>query len=386
VSRLPVLPYGRQWIVDADVQAVADTLRGDWLTQGPAVARFEAALAEACGARHAVAVANGTLALHLACLAADVGPGSEGITSPITFLASANCFVTCGARPRFADIDPATWNLDPRAAEAAVNERTRALVPVDFAGLPADLEAFRAVADRHGLVVIEDACHALGATYHGRPVGGTGLAEMVCLSFHPVKHVTTGEGGAILTDDDTLARRLRRLRHHGITKDPAELTGNDGPWYYEMHEIGTNGRLTDFQCALGQAQLTRLPQFVARRRAVAAAYRQGFAGLAGVRLQADPGDRTNAHHLFVIHLDPAVHDRKAAFEALVAEGIVPQVHYVPVHLQPFYQRTFGTARGDFPHAEAYYAGCLSLPMFPALTDADVLRVVATVRAVLGAAA
>lgn len=377
-----VIPYGRQFIDDDDIEAVTAALRGDWLTQGPTVRRFEEELASACGAKHAVAVSNGTVALQLACLAADLKEGDEALTSPITFLASATAAVACGARPRFADIDPKDWTISPSAAAAAINERTKVIIPVDFAGLPCDLENLRALADASQLTIISDACHSIGATYHGHPVGGTGLAHMTCFSFHPVKTITTGEGGAVLTDDVALAEKLRLLRHHGMTKDPAALSRRDeGPWYYELHQPALNGRLTDFQCALGLSQLKKLERFVARRQMIARRYRDALDNIPGVSLQAEPEGRSNAHHLFVIHVDGR-HDRRALFEALAREGIHCQVHYHPVHLQPYFMQTFGTGVGDCPAAEAYAAGCLSLPIYPALEDDDQQRVIDRLQALL----
>jgi len=373
-----LIPYGKQSIDDDDIRAVVEALKGDWLTQGPAVERFEAALAEYCGARHAVAVSNGTVALHLACLAIGLKPGDEGITTPITFAASANCMLYCGATPRFADIRQDTWNIDPEQVRKAVGPKTKVLIPVDFAGLPCDLEEIRRIADAHRLVVIDDACHALGAEYQRKKLGGCGLAEMTVFSFHPVKHITTGEGGAVLTDDAVLAKRLRQLRHHGITRDPADLQRNDGPWYHEMQELGYNGRITDFQCALGQSQLGKLDQFLSRRREIAAKYRSALAGVPGLRFQGLSDGRAHAYHLFVVHLDPERYDRRVVFEGLRARGVAPQVHYIPVHGQPIMRRLAGV-QGPFPHAERYYAGCLSLPMYPGLTDAEQESVVSALK-------
>lgn len=377
------LPYGRQEIDDDDVRAVVEALRSDWLTQGPAVERFERALEASTGARHAVAVANGTVALHLACLAAELGPGDEGITTPITFAASATCLAYVGATPRFVDIERDTFNLDATLLAAAITPRTRAIIPVHFGGLPCDLGAVRAVADRHGLVVIADACHALGALLDGKPIGGTGLAELIVLSFHPVKHVTTAEGGAVLTDDDTLARRLRRLRHHGIVNTPDEIAPDQGGWYYEIQLLGINARLSDLHAALGASQLARLDRFVARRRELVARYRAALAGVPGLRLQAEPAGRTHSYHLQVIWLDPAQHDRRRVYDELRAQEIFTQVHYIPVHFHPLHQRLSGAKRGDFPVAEEYYAGALSLPLFPAMRDEDVDRVTAALLRVLG---
>jgi len=373
-----MIPYGKQSVDDADIAAVVEALRSDWLTQGPLVDRFEKALAERCGARHAVVVANGTVALHLACLAAGLAPGDEGLTSSLTFLASANCMLYCGATPVFVDIRPDTWNVDPAKIEAAITERTKVIIPVHFAGLPCDMREIRAIARARGLTVIEDACHALGATYEGQPIGAPEAADMVCLSFHPVKHITTGEGGAILTQDDDVAARLRRLRHHGITKEPALLRRNDGPWYYEVHELGYNGRLTDIQCALGISQLSRLDGFLDRRMAIARAYRAALSDLPGISFQKESSDRSHAYHLFVVHFDPAHIDRRAVFDKLREDGIAPQIHYVPVHGQPFMEER-ARVSGSMSETERYYAGCLSLPMYPTLSSVEQEKVIEALR-------
>lgn len=394
---MKTLPYGKQLIDDDDVNAVAAQLRDDWLTQGPTVARFEAALCKVTGAKHAVAVSSGTAALHLACLAAGVRPGDIGITTTNTFVASANGIRYCGGRPRIVDIDPDTGLISTDALESAVNELTaagtsaRVIVPVDFSGGTADLVAVERVARRAGAVVIEDAAHSLGAeyTYEGRSYRAASCAHstMAILSFHPVKHLTTAEGGAITTNDEQLCRTLLELRTHGITRDPAKLTRNDGPWYQEQQSLGYNYRLTDLQCALGASQARKLPAFLARRREIAATYdaaflRAPFDGhLAPLRVREGV---TSAYHLYVVRLTPRAGEplegvaarRKALYMALRERGIFPQVHYVPVHLHPDFQ--VFVAGQTFPGGDAYYAGCLSLPMYPALTDADVHRVIETV--------
>jgi len=369
-----VIPYGKQWIDDEDIAAVVEVLRSDRLTQGPVVSRFEATLAEYFGAKHAIALCNGTVALHLACLAAGLGPGDEGITTPITFLASAACMVYCGTRPVFADIDSRTWNIDPIDLEKKITKKTRVVIPVDFAGLPCDMTEIRALADRNGLTVIEDACHAIGAEYKGRRIGAGGLADMTCFSFHPVKHITTGEGGAVLTDNDELAQKLLTLRHHGIVKDRTETPNRDGPWYYEAHHIGYNGRITDFQCALGIRQMAKLDRFLERRRKIASFYLEALNGLEGVTFQATPPDRNHAYHLFIAHLDPNLYDRRSVFEELIEHDIGPQVHYVPLYRQPAI-RAVGGDQGAFPCTDWYYDGCISLPMFPSLTDDEQNRVI-----------
>jgi UDP-4-amino-4,6-dideoxy-N-acetyl-beta-L-altrosamine transaminase len=379
-----VIPYGRQWLDEDDIAAVVAVLRGDWLTQGPHVAQFESALAELCGARYAVATSSGTAALHIAALASGIGPGDTAITSPISFVASANCIAYCGARPHFADVDPASITLDiDSLADACERYRPRLIVPVDFAGQPADLPAIHDVARRHHAMVIEDAAHALGASYQheGREyrAGCCAHSDMAIFSFHPVKHVTTGEGGAVVTNDRALYQRLCDLRTHGITRDPARLTRQDGPWYYEQHLLGYNYRITDFQCALGTAQLRKLPEFVARRRAIVDQYAELLRDVSDrlALLLEGPG-RYSSYHLMVARLAEGAPGRRRMFDRLHERGIRAQVHYSPIHLQPWYRAQFDYAPGDFPHAERYYEGCLSLPLYPAMTDADVSRVCAAV--------
>ncbi len=371
------IPYGRQIIDAADRAAVDKVLRSDWLTQGPNIPAFEAAVARVCGARHAVACANGTAALHLACLAAGLKPGDEAVVPPITFAATANAVTYCGARAVFADVKADTLTLDPAALQAALTPRTKAVLPVHFAGLPADMAEIGKIARARRLIVIEDAAHALGATYGGRPVGACEYSDMAILSFHPVKHIATGEGGMVLTNDDDLANRLRLFRSHGITRDPALLENKDeGGWYYEMQELGFNYRIPDILCALGLSQLKKLPKFLARRRALAKAYRKAFASVPGVTLQALPAGREHAWHLFTIQVPAA--KRRALYDFLHARGILANVHYIPVHTLPYYRRA-GWKDASFPHAETFYAGSLSLPMHAGLTDADQRRVVAAVR-------
>jgi UDP-4-amino-4,6-dideoxy-N-acetyl-beta-L-altrosamine transaminase len=376
-----LLPYGRHWLDEDDIAAVVAVLRGDWLTQGPLVAGFEQALADSCDARYAVAVSSGTAALHLACLAAGVGPGDVGLTSPITFVASANCIAYCNGTPAFVDVDPRTITMDPLALEIACQrQRPKVVIPVDFAGQPADLTALSRIARAYGALVIEDAAHSLGATYQYQGqefrTGSCVHADMAVLSFHPVKHITTGEGGAVLTNDQGLYRRLLDLRTHGITKDDARLTRQEGPWYYEQHDLGFNYRITDMQCALGISQLRKLAQFVDRRRHLVRQYRERLADLEGdVTLLSEAPDRRSSYHLLVAQVRGGALRRRAVFEALQSRGVRAQVHYFPVHLQPWYQKRHGYRDGDFPHAEAYYAGCLSLPLFPRMTDSDVERAV-----------
>ena len=371
------LSYGRQVIDAADRAAVDKALRSPWLTQGPAVAAFEEALARACGAKYAVACTNGTAALHLACLAADLGPGDEAVVPAITFAATANAALYCGAEPVIVDVKPDTITLDPAAFARAVTRRTKAVLPVHFAGLPADMSEIAAIAKKRKLIVIEDAAHALGATYKGKRIGACERSDMAILSFHPVKHIATGEGGAVLTNDAKLRDRLRLFRSHGITREPALLDNkNEGGWYYEMQTLGFNYRLTDLQCALGLSQLKKLGRFLARRRAIARLYEAAFKDDSRVKLQHRPKDREHAWHLFTIQVPAA--RRRALYDLLHARGILANVHYIPLHRLPYYARR-GWAKKRFPAAEAYYAGALSLPMHAALTDAEVRRVISVVR-------
>ncbi len=380
-----MLPYGRQWIDESDVAAVMAAVRAPALTQGPGVEAFEADLAAAVGARFAVAFNSGTAALHAAYAALDLGPDRGILTSPITFAATANAARYLGAPVRFADVDPAFALLDPEAVAREMAPEVGAVVPVHLAGHVADLERLAAVAARRGWAIVEDAAHALGARYRtadGRwhRVGACAHSAMCCFSFHPVKHITTGEGGAVTTNDAALAARLRRFRTHGITRDPAELTRDEGPWYYEQHELGFNYRITDLQCALGRSQLRRLPAFVARRREIAARYDAAFDGVPGLAPLRSPAWSEGSYHLYVIRV-PAGR-RRATFEALRAAGLLVNVHYLPVYRHPYWRRT-GHATTTLPQAEAYYAGAISLPMYPALGDADVATVIATVREVVG---
>ncbi len=377
-----MLPYGRQTIDDADVAAVLEVLRSPFLTAGPMVGRFEQALAAKVGARYASVCANGTAALHLVYAALGIGEGDEIITTPITFSATAAAAYYVGAKVRFADVDPATGNMDPASVEALVTPRTRAIVPVHLGGLPVDLEAFAAIAQRHGIALVEDACHALGATYHGTPIGSR--SDATVFSFHPVKHITTGEGGAIVTHNAALKQRIDRLRGHGIERDPAQMQAPEGPWSYEVQELGWNYRLSDLACALGLSQLAKLDGFVARRRELAARYREQL--FAGVSAPPEFGDRESSYHLFAVAIDfPRFRTtRKVVVERLAAAGIGTQVHYIPLLHHPLHAARcpdeVGRAR---PGADQYYARTLSLPMFPAMTDADVGEVVAQLSRALG---
>lgn len=368
------IPYGRQSIDAADTAAVTAALRSGWLTTGPRVAAFEKAFARFTGAREAVAVANGTAALHAAMHAAGVGPGMEVIVPAMTFAASANCAVFQGAIPRFCDVDSRTLLADPVSVRRLVTRRTKAIVAVDYAGQPCDLDALLRLARRHGLVLVEDAAHSLGARDGRRRVGS--IAPLTTFSLHPVKHLTTGEGGMVTTDDPATAARLRRFRNHGISADHHQRTAS-ATWVYEVVDLGYNYRLTDFQCALGLSQLAKVPAWIARRRAIAARYDRAFSGLAGVRPLARRPGAFHSYHLYVVRIDAnAVRGGRAAvFEGMRRRGIGVNVHYIPVHLHPFYRRRFGTRPGLCPAAERAYGEILSLPMFPTLGDRQVQSVI-----------
>jgi len=377
-----MLPYGRQWVDEDDIRAVVEVLRSDWLTTGPAVATFEEAFAAQVGAKYAVAVSSGTAALHAAAFAAGIGPDDEVIVPAMTFAASANCVRYQGGTVVFVDVRPDTLNLDVAHAESAVTPRTRAIVTVDYTGQPSDLDELRALADRHHLILIEDGCHALGATYRGRPVGS--LADLTAFSLHPVKHITTGEGGLITTNDRGMATRLRQFRNHGITTAPAQREAA-GSWFYEMTELGYNYRLTDFQCALGHAQLQKLPAWVARRREIAARYSAAFAGMRELETPPVLPGRESSWHLYVIRLNLECLrvGRTEVFRALRAENIGVNVHYIPVPWHPYYQR-LTYKRGQWPVSEGAYERLISLPVFPAMGEQDIDDVISACTKVIRA--
>ena len=367
--RSTLLPYGRQSIDEDDIQAVIDTLRSAWLTTGPKVDEFEESFASTVGARYAISFSSGTAALHGAAFAAGLKPGDEAITSPLTFAATANCLLYQGATPVFADVCPDTLNVDPEQIAARITSKTRVLLPVDYSGHPADLESILALADRHGLTVIEDACHALGAEYQGRRVGS--IAHMSVFSFHPVKHVTTGEGGMVATDKSDFAQTLRRFRNHGISSE-ARQRQTSGQWQYEMVLLGYNYRLPDIGCALGLSQLKKLERNLLRRREIAAIYTAAFREIAGILPPAVRKDINPAWHLYPIRVEATLRAGRAeVFRALRAENIGVNVHYIPVHLHPYYRNLFGYKGGEYPIAEAAYDGLISLPMFHGMSDQDV---------------
>ena len=377
-----MIAYARQDITEEDIAAVVSVLRSDLITQGPAVPRFEAAAGEICGASHGVAVSSGTAALHLACLALEIGPGDCVWTSPITFVASANCARYCGAAVDFVDIDPATGNMSVAALAAKLEQAEltgrlpKALIPVHLAGTPCDMAGIGALARRYGFKIIEDASHAIGAMRGGLRVGACAHSDIAVFSFHPVKIITTGEGGMALTNDSELATRMAELRSHGITRAPGRMTAAPaGPWYYEQIALGFNYRMTDLQAALGLSQLDRLADFLARRHALAERYDARLQGLPLAPL-ARPADARSALHLYIVRIDcgRAGKSHRQVFEQLHAAGIKVQLHYMPVHLQPYY-RALGFAPGDFPAAEAYAQDAMSLPLYPALREAEQDRVV-----------
>jgi perosamine synthetase len=375
-----LLPYGHQSIDEKDIQAVVKVLRSDWLTTGPKIAKFEEAFAARVGAKHAVSFSSGTAALHAAAFAAGLQPGDEAITSPMTFVATSNCVLYQGATPIFADVSADTLNVDPEQVGSRITDRTKAILPVDYAGHPADLDPILQLADRHGLVIIEDSCHALGAEHRGRRVGS--IAHMTVFSFHPVKHLTTGEGGIVTTDRADFAETLRHFRNHGISTE-ARQRQTAGQWHYEMVLLGFNYRLTDIACALGLSQLQKLESNLARRRQIAARYTAASDRIPGMIAPTVRAEVNPAWHLYPIRLDLAKlsADRGQVFRALRAENIGVNVHYIPVHMHPYYRSRFGYKGGEFPIAEAAYQSLLSLPMFHGMTEQDVEDVIQAVKKV-----
>lgn len=375
--------YGRQFVDESDIAAVAQVLRSDFLTCGPKIDEMEQALTAYTGAKYAVAVSNGTAALHCACLTAGIGPGDEVITTPITFAASANCALYCGARPVFADINPDTYNIDPASIRACITERTKAVVAVDFTGQVVEYEKIRAICDEYGLIFIEDAAHSLGTKYNGRQVGS--LADMTTFSFHPVKTITGGEGGAVLTDSEEYHKKLTLAHAHGITHEEEWMMDapHEGPWYYEQVELGFNYRITDFQAALIISQMKKLDRFIARRKEIVSRYNETFSDIPELILQKEIPESDTCRHLYIIRLDLTKLNctRREFFDAMSAENVQCQIHYVPVYWFPYYRR-LGYEKGLCPKAEEIYKGIMSIPLYPGMTDQDVEDVIQAVKKVV----
>lgn len=374
--------YGKQWVGEDDIEAVNATLRSDFITCGPKVQEMEQALCAYTGAKYAVAVSNGTAALHCACIAAGIGPGDEVITTPITFAASANCALYCGATPVFADINPETYNIDPASIRERITDKTKAVVAVDFTGQVVEVEEIRKICDEYNLIFIEDAAHSIGSKYNGSQVGS--LADLTTLSFHPVKTVTGGEGGAILTDNEEFYHKLMLSRTHGITHDEAEMSETpEGIWCYEQVMLGYNYRITDFQAALITSQMNKLDQFVSRRKEIVAKYNAAFAEVPEIIVQKEIPQADTCRHLYIIqlNLDKLNCTRREFFDAMSAENVQPQVHYIPVYWFPHYQK-LGFEKGLCPKAEHIYSRIMSIPLYPRMTDQDVADVIHAVKKVV----
>lgn len=355
------IPYGKQTIDEKDIEAVTAVLRSDYLTTGPLIQEFEQKVAANTGAAYAVAVANGTAALHAACVAAEIKSGDEVITTPITFAASANCVLYCGGTPVFADIDPHTYNISPKEIEKKITKKTKAIIAVHFTGQPCEMDEIHAIAKKHHLTVIEDAAHALGAAYHGKHIGS--LSHMTTFSFHPVKQITTGEGGMILTNDKKLYEKLKLFRTHGIIREKESMESWDGPWYYEQTELGFNYRITDIQCALGISQMEKLPAFLEKRKKIAKKYDEVFDAHPNIEIPYQKPGCESAYHLYVIRVKYA--DRRKVFDMLRSSRIGVNVHYIPIYRFPYYKEN-GYADVCCPNAESYYKECISLPIYPTL--------------------
>ena len=374
-----MISYGKQTIDKSDIDAINEVLKGDWLSSGPAVKTFEDDLNKYFGSKYACAVSNGTAALHLTGKALEWQSEDIVITSPVTFLATANSIVYAGAIPDFVDIDPITYTIDPNQLEEKVKtyrkngKNVKAVIGIDFAGHPCNWEALRTLADKYELQLVNDNCHAMGASYNGDKKYAVHFADVVTQSYHPVKHITTGEGGVALTDSPIIDEKIRRYRNHGMTKEKNMLKKNDGPWYYEMHEIGYNYRITDFQCALGSSQLKKLNKFVKKRREIAGKYNESFANVDNLIIPGTQNFVNHAYHIYPLHIDfeKLTLSKKELFEKMKNAGITLQVHYIPIHLQPYYQKHYGFSLGDFPVSENYYSNEISLPIYPDLSNREI---------------
>ena len=358
-----MIPYGRQTIEEDDVQAVVDVLRSDYLTTGPKIAEFEKMVADYVGAKYAVAISNGTSALHAACFAAGIQPGDEVITTPLTFAASSNCVLYCGGTPVFADVDPKTYNIDPEDIRRKITDKTKAIIAVHLAGQPCDMDEIHKIAKEHDLLVIEDGAHALGSVYKGKKVGT--LSDMTTFSFHPVKPITTGEGGMIVTDNEEFYKKMMLFRSHGITRDENLMTRNDGPWFYQQLDLGYNYRITDIQCALGCSQMKKLDRFLSRRKEIVARYNEAFADCENIVTPYQLPETESGWHLYIVQVKNC--DRRKVFEALREQGIAVNVHYIPVYMHPYYQE-HGYKEIHCRKAEEVYSHIISLPLYPTLTE------------------
>lgn len=358
-----MIPYGKQTIEQDDIQAVVDVLKSDFLTTGPKIAEFEQTVADYVGAKYAVAISNGTSALHAACFAAGIEPGDEVITTPLTFAASANCVLYCGGTPVFADVDPKTYNIDPEDIRRKITDRTKAIIAVHLAGQPCDMDAIHSIAREHGLIVIEDGAHALGSVYKGKKVGS--MSDMTTFSFHPVKPITTGEGGMIVTDNEEFYKKMVLFRSHGITRDDSMMTRNDGPWFYQQFDLGYNYRITDIQCALGCSQMKKLDRFLARRKEIVARYNEAFADCDNIITPYQLSDTESGWHLYIVQVKNC--DRRQVFEGMREKGIGVNVHYIPVYMHPYYQE-HGYENVHCANADEIYSHIISLPLYPGLTS------------------
>lgn len=373
-----MIPYGKQTIDQDDIQAVVDVLKSDFLTTGPKIAEFEQTVADYVGAKYAVAISNGTSALHAACFAAGIGPGDEVITTPLTFAASANCVLYCGGTPVFADVDPKTYNIDPEDIRRKITDRTKAIIAVHLAGQPCDMDAIHSIAHEYGLIVIEDGAHALGSVYKGKKVGS--LSDMTTFSFHPVKPITTGEGGMIVTDNEEFYKKMALFRSHGITRDDSMMTRNDGPWFYQQFDLGYNYRIIDIQCALGCSQMKKLDRFLARRKEIVARYNEAFADCDNIITPYQLSDTESGWHLYIVQVKNC--DRRQVFEAMREKGIGVNVHYIPVYMHPYYQE-HGYENVHCANAEEIYSHIISLPLYPGLTSEQQDYVIDTLKSLCG---
>ena len=372
-----MIPYGRQTIEEDDIQAVVDVLRSDYLTTGPKIAEFEKMVADYVGAKYAVAISNGTSALHAACFAAGIQPGDEVITTPLTFAASSNCVLYCGGTPVFADVDPKTYNIDPEDIRRKITDKTKAIIAVHLAGQPCDMDEIHKIAKEHDLIVIEDGAHALGSVYKGKKVGT--LSDMTTFSFHPVKPITTGEGGMIVTDNEEFYQKMMLFRSHGITRDENLMTRNDGPWFYQQLDLGYNYRITDIQCALGCSQMKKLDRFLALRKEIVARYNEAFADCENIVTPYQLPETESGWQLYIVQVKNC--DRRKVFEALREHGIAVNVHYIPVYLHPYYQE-HGYKDVHCRNAEEVYSHIISLPLYPTLTEEQQQYVIETLKYVI----